>query len=262
MFVDESGNGAVTQKSLEVERYLGLTGCIFEESRYREFQASVIRFKNAHFPQHPPQHVSLQRTDILNKRGVFCVLQDKARQQAFDDDLLALLRRSRFRVVAIVLDKKNHISKYGQNAKHPYHYAAEALLERYCLYLANQKHAIGDVVAESRNPDDDRQLQLAWNYFHESGTANVSACQIRRLLTTADIKFDAKDARIDGLDFADLLANPAKNHILIDHGLRGVGKSLFSSKITAILADKYDCRWCGKIPGYGRVFLSNKNTAH
>jgi hypothetical protein len=61
----------------------------------------------------------------------------------------------------------------------PYHYCAEALIERYVLWL-NRNKLTGDVVAESRYKKEDKALKKAFTYIYNNGTHYVSRDMVQR----------------------------------------------------------------------------------
>jgi len=40
-----------------------------------------------------------------------------------------LIREADFKIIAVVIDKKNHVEKYKELAFHPYNYCLTAILE-------------------------------------------------------------------------------------------------------------------------------------
>src|SRR5262249_55900932 len=147
-------------KALERERYLGITGCIFSELREFHLEQSLDKIRAKHFPEWPREAVNFQRTDIMNCRGPFAKLRDPAARREFDWDLQRMLYRLPFRIITVAIDKRAHTDHYV-SAKEAYHYCAEVLLERYCLYVKSQ-NAVGDVVVEARGKAEDSKLSDVW----------------------------------------------------------------------------------------------------
>lgn len=55
-----------------------------------------------------------------------------------------------------------HFAKYGMEAIDPYHLSLNVLVERFCFEMeGNSSASQGLIIAEKRNLDLDRQLDLA-----------------------------------------------------------------------------------------------------
>ena len=134
------------------------------------------------FRSGPAKRLISTRTDIMNFRGPFSKLRDPIARHGFDFDLQRMLYRLPFRIITVVIDKRAHTDHYV-SAKEAYHYCAEVLLERYCLYVQSQ-NAVGDVVVEARGKAEDRQLSKVWAEFYEKGTDFAPPELIRRVLTS------------------------------------------------------------------------------
>lgn len=91
------------------------------------------------------------------------------KQRAFNEDFLQFVEAQDYRIITAVIDKKTHIERYGEVARHPYHYCLAVLLERYCGFL-NFYNAQGDVLAESRGGTEDQQLKEAYRAVYNAGT--------------------------------------------------------------------------------------------
>jgi hypothetical protein len=115
---------------------------------------------------------------MINRRGPFGILREKARGDAFDSDLLKLIGESEFRIVAVVIDKKALTDSYGPAAAHPYHLAMGFMLQRYCGYL-NHISRCGDVLAESRGGREDRLLKDSYERTYERGNGTLSSSRPR-----------------------------------------------------------------------------------
>lgn len=256
IYIDESGDHTYRSFESPGKRYFGVTGCIIDLGYYKaSFFPKLQALKQEHFnrdPDEPP--VILHREEILRSKGCFWRLRDSAKRTAFDQAILQFLAEQRYVVVTVTIDKKTHIEYYGQAAFHPYHYCLTAMLERYCGFL-NFYNAVGDVMIETRNKRENRELQTAYTGLLASGTRFRRAEFFCRVLTSKEIKFKTKDANIAGLQIADLLAYPCKNEVLMEDGrIDEIGQ--FSEQIIGIIQDKYNKQvYRGQTKGYGKVFL-------
>ncbi len=258
LYVDESGDhsframaGAEWRK-----RYLCLFGCIFE-TRYYEptFCAAIIQFKRTHFGGDPDDRVILHREDIVQKRPPFDCLQDEERQNAFNSDLLALIKKTQFTAIAVVIDKYTSQSKnFGPLPFDPYHVALLAMMERYCGLLQFLK-ACGDVLAEGRGGNEDKQLKAAFRTVYNAGTRFHEPKFFQNVLTSKELKIKPKAHDIAGLQLADMLAHPVKQHILSERGIAPAPFG-FSASMANLVGNKYNRRYANdQIDGYGKIVL-------
>lgn len=252
MYVDESGNSDLNPMGNSNERFLALTGVIIDLEHVRDTvhpEMELVKVK--YFDSHPNDPVVLHRSDIMNRRGVFQSLYAPRVNDAFNKEMLRLLRKWEYVVVTVCLDKKSHLDRYGTWSRDPYHYCMEILLERFC-FLMYQRHSTGDVMAESRGGKEDRRLKDEFRKLWESGADYLEAKRIQRLLTSRELKVKPKSANIAGLQLADLIANPCRSEILSERGLLGRELGAFAKEIAMILGEKYYRRG-GQL--YGKKFL-------
>jgi len=191
LYIDESGDHTYKQVNTVAHQYLALLGVWFElGDDYTEFASDLERFKQRLFGQRPDNPVILHRSDIINRKGAFGILRDAEIRERFDSGLLEVIRRARFKMVVVVLDKQRHLMQYN-NPFHPYHYCMAAMLERYSGWL-NYKNTVGDVMAESRGKEEDLQLKQAYRRVYESGTMHYSHQKHQRALTSREIKIRSR----------------------------------------------------------------------
>ncbi len=214
LYIDESGDHTYKNLASLDKRYLCLLGMIVEAETYRRsFHPAVEALKQKHFPHDPDNPIVLHRREIVNRSGYAWRLRDPAARKAFNEDLLQFLRDQDYRLIAVVMDKKNHVERYGDAAFHPYHYSLAILLERYCGLL-NYLNAKGDVMVERRGKREDALLMRAYEALYDFGTWYRGPEFFRSALTSRNIKIKSKEANIAGLQIADLLAYPCKQEIL------------------------------------------------
>ncbi len=69
-------------------------------------------------------------------------------------------------------------------------------------------------------------------------------------MTSREIKIKKKDADVEGLQIADLVAHPTRQEILVQQGrIQQNAVSPFSQQIVAAIQQRWDARYC-------RVFLT------
>ena len=256
LYIDESGDHTYYELEGPAKRYLGLTGIFIEGEYYRTtFQPEMEILKQKHFPHSPDEPVILHREDIINRRGPFWRLRDKAKEHAFNEDFLEFIKEQEYRIITVVIDKKTHTERYGEAAYHPYHYCLTILLERYCGFL-NFSDAEGDVMAESRGGSEDRQLKEVYRVTYRVGSQWRGAGYFQRALTSSEIKVKPKSANIAGLQLSDLLAHPSKHETLIEEQRIDDPGDNFGKQICQYIQAKYNQQvYQGRIRGYGKVFL-------
>lgn len=159
LYIDEVGNPGLGAGLTGNERYLSLTGVIVSLDHARVVvHPQIDDLKNRYFESHPDDPVILHRKDLVNQRRPFDALLDPDVKAAFDADLLGLIRNLDYTVITAVIDKLEHLNRYGGWAYDPYHYCLVVILERYALWLGEHV-AQGDVMAESRGGGEDRRLK-------------------------------------------------------------------------------------------------------
>jgi len=255
IYIDESGDHTYHSLDDAAKRYLGLTGCIIEAEYYRTiFHPALETLKQKHFPHDPDEPVILHRREIIDCTGAFWRLRDKDKRKAFDQDILSIFSEQKFMLITVVIDKKVHMERYGEAAFHPYHYCLTAMLERYCGFL-NFFNARGDVMAESRQGTEDRELMSAYQTVYETGTQWRGRDFFRNVLTSHKLKLKPKTANIAGLQIADLLAYPSKQELLASEK-RIYETEVFGKQICQVIQGKYNQQiYQGKVRGYGKIFL-------
>ena len=256
MYIDESGDHAYSDDESPAKRYLGLIGLIIETKHYRkEFQPNLEDLKQKYFFYHPDDPLILHRKEIVNKRGHFWVLRNPIIEKRFNVDLLSFLTKMEYTIIVIVIDKKSHIGRHRDTAKHPYHYCLNVMIERYCNFLKYHS-AKGDVLVESRGGKEDKLLKKEYQNIYESGTLFREPGFFSSTLTTNEIKLKSKNSNIAGLQVADLLIYPCKAEILFENGLIELSIKNFGNSILKCLKEKYSRQSYGdKINGYYKIFL-------
>ncbi|MDP8925872.1 MAG: hypothetical protein M3M97_02955, partial [Actinomycetota bacterium] len=118
-----------------------------------------------------------------------------------------------------------------------------------------KRNAVGDVMAESRTPRDDRRLKAAYTNLWEVGTDYVDWSKVQKRLTTKNLKLENKRSNIAGLQFVDLLAHPSYTAMRCHREHKKLPDN-FGGRIAAILeAAKYDRAASGRVDGWGRKWL-------
>lgn len=252
LYIDESGDHVFKKLENPAHRYLCLLGCWFKGAEYKRFHLALEAFKERHLPHNPDEPVILHREDMINRRGAFWRLRDPGANEAFDNDLLATISSAEFRIVAVVVDKLA-LQQFPAPA-HPYHLAIGFMLQRYCGFL-NHINRRGDVMAESRGGTEDKYLKESYTRHYELGAWQTRAEVFQQALTTRELKLKTKSANIAGLQLADLLGHPIRQHMLVARGLVTNPLAPFAQRLMQTAEQKFNRHlYKGRVEGYGMVF--------
>jgi hypothetical protein len=260
LYLDESGDHVFREVMQQPHRFLCLLGCWFQNPDYLKFHEALEALKSRLLPHHPDDPVILHREDMLNARKAFKSLRDPDVRKEWDAELLRVIAAGDFRVVAVVIDKLQLRSDYGESAAHPYHLGLGFMLQRYAGYL-NHINRTGDVMAESRGGAEDRLLKESYERVYEHGVWMTPVHTFRAALTSSQLKLKNKSANISGLQLADLLGHPVKQWVLQRNGLLDADPPPFAEQIMAIVETKFNRQlYTDEIEGYGTVlFPKTKN---
>lgn len=158
-------------------------------------------------------------------------------------------------MITTVIDKLDHLTRYGRWAEDPYHYCLAILLERFQLWLAGTGGGRGDVMAESRGGREDRRLKAEFERIFRQGTMNVGHVDFVARFTSSQLKVSPKDKNVAGLQLADPIAHPSFAAIKARRESTDLPAN-FGGQVAQILeASKYRRRWDGQIRGYGTKWL-------
>lgn len=257
LYIDESGNHNYSDSDNSEDRYLCLTGCIFDLEYYEnKFRPKFEEFKIKHFSTDIDDRIiPLHRKELINRIGHFSVLKDSDKEKKFNEELLQILSSANFGIISVVIDKKSHKARWGINAAHPYHYCLLAIIQRY-VGMLNFYNLRGDVLAESRGGKEDMQLKSEYQNIYRNGSPFVQASSFQRSLTSKEIKLKKKEHNIAGLQVADIFAHPCKQEILLDKGCIDKYSGNFGKKLCTLAGNKYNKRAVfNQVDGYGKVFI-------
>ena len=191
---------------------------------------------------------------MVNKRTPFEKLREADTEKKFNLELLGLINVSRFTVLSVVMDKKEHLERYTVWQHDPYHYCLQVLTERYVMWLERNNYT-GDVLAESRGGKEDMRLKRSFEKVWSDGTGYITHDRIINVLTSSQLKVKSKQNNIAGLQLADLIAHPSYKSMLSRRNNQALPDN-FGGMIAKILEDeKYDRSPDGKIDGWGRKWL-------
>ena len=255
LFFDETGNGDLhAAKKDPHQRYLSLTGIVIRQDVHDiAITESLATLKSNVFGS-SNRSVILHRREIMDKKGVFAVLEDAKLRARFDAEFAAMVESLTGPAFTVSIDKQAHLEKYTKWQFNPYHYVMTCLLERFVLWL-NRTGNVGDVMGEARNPTHDAQLRRAFRYFYQNGT-EVRKDVIQKCLISKELRLEPKTTNVAALQIADLLAHPSHRTYKFLK-LREAAPNDYGGSLAAILEKSvYDRNpRTGSIEGYGRKWL-------
>ncbi len=242
LFLDESGDHNLA--IIDPQYPLFVLGGVILDKGYAEDQLVhyLSAFKIKYFGN---EDIILHTADITRNRNGFEQLKDESFRLKFYSDLNTLISELKFTVVACVIRKDIHLSKYGVAALDPYFLSLDILVERFCMEIGNIQGG-GVVVAERRGTTLDHELDIAWLNLKIQGTRYMQAKQIEKRILALNLR--SKSENIAGLQLADLVVTPIGRYVL--------GKQI--KEDFKIIQEKFRRGKTGDWNGYGLIILPKK----
>jgi Protein of unknown function (DUF3800) len=237
VFVDESGDHGLDSIDPNYPVFV-LAFCIISKAQYaRVVLPTITEFKFHHFGH---DQVVLHERDIRKDSGDFSTLRDKARKEAFLDELTGIIASMEMTVIASVIRKDRLVNQYRYPAN-PYEMALGFGLERTHMWLARHEGPgrLTSVIIEQRGKREDRDLELEFR----------RVCDRQNIMSevlTLEPRFVSKAANVPGLQIADLVARPIGRHALDPRQ---------PNRAFEIIEKKLDRNPSGRVSGWGlKVF--------
>lgn len=206
LYLDESGDHSLTK--IDPQYPIFVLGGVIIEDHYLQsvIEPELDEFKVRLFGD---KNVILHTSDLTRNRGRFTELKDAPFRQKFYKELNALMLRWEYKVVACVVRKDRHLSRYGAAALDPYLLSLDVVVDRFAHELGTTE---GKAVVEARHHPLDKQLELAWLNLTVQGTENLRASELTRRVT--ELSIQSKSSNFAGLQLADLIVTPVGRHVL------------------------------------------------
>ena len=236
VFVDESGDHGLKTIDHSYPVFV-LAFCIFAKKDYSNFVSPILtQFKFHHFGH---DQVILHEADIRKDRSDFSFLKDPARKYAFMDELTRIVEQTPFTLIAVVIDKIKHKSRYSE-PWNPYHLALQFGLERIAKWLQRQESSgTTHIVVEGRGKREDGEL---YKEFQDIFGGVGHRCDPLPF----EMVFADKRSNCAGLQLADLSVRPIGLHVL---------RPDQQNRAFKVLEVKFDRNDGGSIDGWGlKVF--------
>lgn len=207
--MDETGDHGLSFIDENFPIFL-LAGCLFESVEYEKIVQKIDEFKQQFFNT---AEVILHSRDIRKCDGAFQILFDLELKKKFYEYLNTIISETDFTIIAVAIEKKKHIEKYGKLANNPYSICLSYILER-LIFCMDNNHGTSTVSIniEKRGGREDKQLLAHYNSVIDRGTYHVNAIRFKHHI--ADFKMMAKKDNNVGLQIADLCAYPIARHVL------------------------------------------------
>lgn len=138
IYIDESENADLKSSNVTKERFLSLTGVIIEIDYVDKFlHDDMEKFKKSFFKYGSDDDpIIFHRKELMNPIpiGRLSILKDAKIRDQFDWEFLKKLQNWNYKVITVLVDKKEHIDTYTVWKYDLYHYCLAVLLERYVFF--------------------------------------------------------------------------------------------------------------------------------
>lgn len=208
-FLDETGDHGLVFVDENFPIFL-LAGCLFGDAEYQRVENEIDEFKEEFFGT---KGVILHSREIRKCEGAFQILFDLDTKRRFYERLNQIISEAQFSIIAVAIDKKKYIEKYGDIADNPYTICLSYILERviFCTDGGSTGSQV-QIIIEKRGKNEDRQVLSHYNRIMDSGTYHVTANRFKNRIRGFSMMMK-RDNNI-GLQIADLCAYPVARHVL------------------------------------------------
>ena len=239
LFLDESGDHNLTV--IDGNYPLFVLGGVIVDEDYADgpLAEAFDDFKDRVFGR---TDIVLHTADINRNKNGFEPLNDPQFRKDFYEEINSLVRGLNYTVVACTIHKNEHFRHYGAAAIDLYRISLHKLTELFCDEIGEVRNG-GMIVAESREPTLDQDLEYTWSSLRRQGSGYSGAEMIRNRINS--LTLSAKKENIAGLQLADLVVSPIGRHVL--------GKP--DKDDWLIVEEKLRRGPGGEIEGYGLVSL-------
>jgi len=216
IFVDESGDHSLVSIDKDYPIFV-LAFIIVRKDDYAEKVVPSLKHLKFQFWGH--DGVILHAHEIRKPKGDFGFLVVKEHRDAFMGRLNDIMNAAPFTLIATVIRKDKLTSRYVR-PDNPYHLALGMCMERATALLMGKGQAdrMTHVIAEGRGRREDEELELEFRRVLAGqtvlpyGVATAGATD--RRLAEMDIRILSKQCNSEGLQLADLVAQPIGRSIL------------------------------------------------
>lgn len=155
--------------------------------------------------------IILHTVDITRNKNGFESLGHPQLRSQFYEKLNSLVSDLEYTVIACAIRKDDHLRHYGTAAIDLYRLSLHSLSEIFCDEIGAVRNG-GMIVAESREPTLDQDLEYTWSSLRRRGSGYSSIEKIRDRISS--LTLHSKRENIAGLQLADLVITPVGRHML------------------------------------------------
>lgn len=116
-----------------------------------------------------------------------------------------------YNIVACVIQKDDHYTKYGDSAIDPYILSLNVIVEKFCFYLRHNNE-LESIIAEKRDRTLDHELELSWLNLKIRGTKYLKGSEIEDSIES--LKLEHKHLNTNAIQIADLIVSPIGRYVL------------------------------------------------
>lgn len=242
LFLDEAGDHNLLLLDKDYPIFV-LGGCILDEKTHlKDLTPSLKLFKKELFDD---ESIILHFRDYARSVNGFEKMRDKNFRDKFYQKIANVITSTDMAILGCIIDKKAHKEKYELRATDPYLLSLEILVEKFVLYLKDVRDT-GMIIAESRSPQLDNELNLAYLGLKISGTRFIKAKKIDEHIKEFVVK--KKEENIAGLQLIDSIVSP-------------IGRKYLGYKDYLdyrVIENKFRKNKNGVYMGYGLVMMPKK----
>lgn len=243
LYLDESGDHDLVNIDKNYPIF-ALGGCVMDSSYHdRVLKPAMDFFKEKVLGN---SSIILHYADYTRDGVGFEKLSDKTNRETFYRELNKIIKDTDFTLIACIIDKIEH-NKHYKYPINPYILSLEIIIEKFVMFL-NKVNEQGIIISESRNPQLDNELNLAFLDIKIRGTRFLKPTEIvDRIDNNFYIK--KKEENIAGLQLIDSIITP-------------IGRRYLNLKNRYLdyeaIKSKFERHSCGRYRGYGLIFFPKK----
>ncbi|MBM6498393.1 DUF3800 domain-containing protein [Flavobacterium macrobrachii] len=210
LFIDESGDHGLVNLDPDFPVFL-LCGLLMSDDNYETTRNNINVLKRKFWAN---KEVILHSRDIRKCNKEFQILFDNEIKQQFYLDLNAIIKDSKYRILASAINKVKYIKMYGKLSNDVYELALSFIIERaiFCLDEVTNTEKLLEIVIEKRGKKEDKKLEEHFQRLLSRGTGYVSAERLKEV--RIKIVFKDKKENINGLQLTDLVAYPIARYVI------------------------------------------------
>jgi hypothetical protein len=209
VYLDEAGDHSLAADDKNFPIF-ALVMLVCEFSAYaQQIVPAVFQLKMDYWGH---ESIILHSRDIRKCKDSFSFLLDPAQRPRFYERIIRIMLDSEYRLIPIVVRKKDHKEKHGVHAENPYDLALRLAMEQ----LVDLLEEVGQdrilIVAEARGKKEDAELAVAFDRTRSEGSSNVPRERFARI--NFELQFVPKMMNVVGTQMADLAAYPIARAVL------------------------------------------------